>query len=634
MACGRVAGGREHRGRALGPGRDGRSRAHVLASSRSSRALPFSSCATVAAATVAAPDARVDARVDRPVRLARAARQRGDQRLALLAQALAAARRRVSSPGATARRRRRAARRVGGAGAADRGRRRRRRRPAEQPELVAGLRGQQQVVEAAGRRQRVEAGVLALARARAGSARLGAGSPASSGSSAWRRSSSTVAASCLSRGSDGRNTQLICSPRPGRAADEAPDDLAEEQLRPRGGGVDADAQARDVDALGDHQHRHEPRLPRRGERGDPPRGVRVVGGDDRRPRAGQPLAAASASCSACSLSAAITSPPASGCSPARSSPSRRSASRSTCGDPVALRVQRRAQPPRRLGRGQDDGEVGVAAAAVGHPLHVAVVGAERDGAADAVVQRLRVGVGVVGARDAVVVVGDPRDRGVVASGTACRTAAASAGPPRTPRRRVVPQAACSPMWCGSSAISSVGHRARAAAVHGRAGGDGLVGDGDAVAVARLRAPRRWGGWARGRCRSAPRRPPTGGRCGSSARRPRPAARAPADEHPVRDVQPEGRLARRGRRGGQERLALVALERAPWPRPATRAAGRSAGQGGSGRERAAEGGEDRHEAEQADKRDRRNGARIPVRPHRAGRAVRPPRLRCPARWTRP
>ena len=58
--------------------------------------------------------------------------------------------------------------------------------------------------------------------------------------------------------------------RPRRAADEAADDLAEEELRARARGVDADAQARDVDALGDHQDGHEPAARAGGEAGDPP----------------------------------------------------------------------------------------------------------------------------------------------------------------------------------------------------------------------------------------------------------------------------------------------------------------------------------------------------------------------------
>ena len=73
-----------------------------------------------------------------------------------------------------------------------------------------------------------------------------------------------------------------------RAADEAPDHLPEEELGARGGRVHADAQARDVDALGDHQHRHEPRRRARREARDPRRGVRRVGVHDVRPLAGDP----------------------------------------------------------------------------------------------------------------------------------------------------------------------------------------------------------------------------------------------------------------------------------------------------------------------------------------------------------
>ena len=70
-----------------------------------------------------------------------------------------------------------------------------------------------------------------------------------------------------------------------RPADEAADGLAEEQLGGGRRGVDADAQARDVDALGDHAHGDEPRVARRGERGDLGRRLRVVGGDEPRRRA-------------------------------------------------------------------------------------------------------------------------------------------------------------------------------------------------------------------------------------------------------------------------------------------------------------------------------------------------------------
>ena len=92
-----------------------------------------------------------------------------------------------------------------------------------------------------------------------------------------RRVSSTqrVAALLLDRGGKRLQPQvrrhedvghLLASAR--CAADEAPDDLAEEELGARGRRVDAHAQARDVDALGDHQHADEPRLAGGREGGD------------------------------------------------------------------------------------------------------------------------------------------------------------------------------------------------------------------------------------------------------------------------------------------------------------------------------------------------------------------------------
>src|SRR3712207_8013391 len=61
-------------------------------------------------------------------------------------------------------------------------------------------------------------------------------------------------------------------------------DLAEEQLGTGARRVDADAQARDVDALRDHEHGHEPGAVAGGEAGDPRRRVRRVASDDLRPR--------------------------------------------------------------------------------------------------------------------------------------------------------------------------------------------------------------------------------------------------------------------------------------------------------------------------------------------------------------
>ena len=200
--------------------------------------------------------------------------------------------------------------------------------------------------------------------------------------------------------------------RRGRAADEAADDLAEEQLGARGGRVHADAQPRDVDALGDHQHRDEPAARAGGEARDPRGRVRGVGGDDLRPLAGDPREPVGELLGV--LLVDRHDQPAGVRMRARAQRrSWSSASRSTCAiqSPSGSSAVRRRRAASAAG--QHDVEVGAAAAAVAHPLHVAVVGVERDRPAHAVEQRLRVAVGVVGARDAVVVVGHPRDRRVV-----------------------------------------------------------------------------------------------------------------------------------------------------------------------------------------------------------------------------
>ena len=219
------------------------------------------------------------------------------------------------------------------------------------------------------------------------------------------------------------------------------------------------------------------------------------------------------------------------------------------GDPVALRVERGAQAARGLGGGQADREVGAAAAAVGHPLHVAVVGVERDRAADAVDQRVGVAVGVVGLRDALVVVGDPRDRRVVG-------AERGAGE-QQPEARALERGlrAAAPRGLVAHVVRLVGQQQRrhllaAPAVHLRAGRERLVGHGDAVAVARL-------GPGRVRPVGLDVEPVAGGVGGPLAgdvggrRHDADAADPALGEHPVRDVQPERRLARRGGRGGEE-----------------------------------------------------------------------------------
>ena len=63
-------------------------------------------------------------------------------------------------------------------------------------------------------------------------------------------------------------------------AHEPPDGLAEEQLGGRRGGVDADGEPGDVDALADHPHGDQPRVGAGGEAGDAGRRRRVVAGDD------------------------------------------------------------------------------------------------------------------------------------------------------------------------------------------------------------------------------------------------------------------------------------------------------------------------------------------------------------------
>ena len=301
-------------------------------------------------------------------------------------------------------------------------------------------------------------------------------------------------------------------------------------------------------------------------------------------------ASRAASFSACSLSIATTSPPASGCSPARSSRSCSCASRRTCAiqSPSGSSAVRRRRAASAAG--QHDVEVRAPHAAVADPLHVAAVGVERHRPADAVDERLRVAVAVVGARDAVLVVGHPRDRRVV---RAERRAREQQPEPRA-RERVDRRAP--PRRVLAHVVRLVGDQQRRALgaappVHGRARRDGRVRDRDAVPVARLRP----GGVRPVRLQ---RDPVAGGverPLAADVRRrrdhgdPRHAA---LGEHPVRDVQPERGLAGGGRRGGEERLAGVVedggrgglLPRAQRPRRRARAAGSGPPRGGRERSR--------------------------------------------------
>ena len=306
------------------------------------------------------------------------------------------------------------------------------------------------------------------------------------------------------------------------------------------------------------------------KRGDPLRGARGRRRSRSRARSPEIRSSRSAIARACSLSDATTRPPASGCPPARTSLSAASASRSTSPiqSPSGSSAVRRRRAASAAGR--PTREVGAAQAAVGDPLHLAVVGQEGDRAADAVEQRLGVAVGVVGAGDAVLVVGDPGDRRVVGAERRAREQQPEAGAARRPLR------AAAPGGLVAHVVRLVGDQQRrplraAAAVDRRAGRDRLVGDGDAVAVARLRpvgvGPVRLEVDAVAGRVGGPLAADVGGRRDDARR----ARRGPR-EHPVGDVQAEGGLARRRRRRGEEASAGDAPARPRWPPPATRAGG--------------------------------------------------------------
>jgi hypothetical protein len=226
-------------------------------------------------------------------------------------------------------------------------------------------------------------------------------------------------------------------------------------------------------------------------------------------------------------------------------------------DPVALRVERGAQAAGGLRGGQRDREVRAAAAAVGDPFHVAVVGVEGDGAADAVDQRLRVPVGVVGPRDAVVVVGHPRDRGVVRAERRAGEQQPEAGALERRLRAAAPRGELAHVV--GLVGDQQGRQLRApAAVDAGPGGERRVGDRDAVAVPGLGA----GGVGpvglevdpvTGRVGRPLAADVGGGGDDGDARH---AARL---EHPVRDAEAERGLAGGGRGGREERVGAVGLD---------------------------------------------------------------------------
>ena len=161
-------------------------------------------------------------------------------------------------------------------------------------------------------------------------------------SSAWSRSTSISPARCSRAGTVGRKTDAV-SPRR-RARTNRPDGLGEEQRRRGRGGVDADGQARHVDALGDHPDRDHPAVVAGGELLDPSLAPASSDSTTVGALAGDPRAAARRRRAPTSWSVAMTRPPASG-TPRRTSVSRLSAAASTWRDPVAPAGRARSARP-------------------------------------------------------------------------------------------------------------------------------------------------------------------------------------------------------------------------------------------------------------------------------------------------
>ncbi len=185
--------------------------------------------------------------------------------------------------------------------------------------------------------------------------------------------------------------------RPSRLpADEPADRLTEEQLGGGGGGEHADAQPGDVDALGHHSHRHQPRPVVVGELGDLLRGGRIVADHHVGRRAetvaqqpGDALCVVLVDGDHQSAGVAVvladrTQLLVGACEHAR--------------HPLALEAQRGSQPHRHLVLGQLVLEAGVDHVARRRgPLHVAVDAREVHRSHDAAVaQGIRVAVGEVG----------------------------------------------------------------------------------------------------------------------------------------------------------------------------------------------------------------------------------------------
>jgi hypothetical protein len=332
----------------------------------------------------------------------------------------------------------------------------------------------------------------------------------------------------------------------GDRAHEAPHDLAEDERRLGRRGVDADAQARDVDALTDHVDGDEPAVRRAREGlellGGPGLGVqddggRVAGGLAQHPRHGARVLAVGGDHQRARVAVAVRA------NLLEAFVGGGQDARQAVGE---LQRDRRAVAPARLARGDRVGEGRLDEVVAAAPLQHAVVGDEGDRAADPVADGVGVAVGDVGCRDAVVVA-HARDRALVgAKGRAREQQPARRGPegarePLAPRELL------------AEVMGLVGDDERRAAALARPSvgdaGHARVGHRDAAEVARRAQLARVGHQVQ---------PEPGRRLGPLARERRRGADDGDAAHDARlqqrprVLERRPRLARARRRGDEER----------------------------------------------------------------------------------
>ena len=214
----------------------------------------------------------------------------------------------------------------------------------------------------------------------------------------------------------GREEHRCGLPRAARP-DEPSDGLGEVQGGRRTGGVDANTEAGDVDALGDHADRDHPLVGRVGERADPARCRGVVGQDHGRSRAGDlgqqcRVLAGTLLVGGDHQPAGVRDP--TGPDLAQS----RVGCLQDSGHPVAVRVEGDPPCPGHLvGAERLTQAGGELLARVRAPSGLSGVGEEDDRTDDAVRERVGVPVGVIGLRPLmplpVRLVGHERDRAVI-----------------------------------------------------------------------------------------------------------------------------------------------------------------------------------------------------------------------------